>query len=424
MSRHAWQGFAVFAFMLATACGTESEAAGPCAAENAGLTVPAGFCVQVVADGVGRARHLAVAPNGDLLVAIGGEGGGVLALRDTTGDGRADVRTWFARSAVGGTGLELAGDALYFGADDAVVRYPYRVGALEPAGPPDTIVRDLPAVRSHRAKSLALGPDGRLFVNVGSPSNACQQQDRTAGSPGIDPCPELATRAGVWRFDARRSGQTQAEGERFATGLRNTVALAIGPRGALYGLQHGRDQLVQNWPDLYDERRSAESPGEEFVRIERGDDYGWPYCYYDVDLGKKVLTPEYGGDGQKVGRCANVKSPILVFPGHWAPNDLLFYEAGRYPARYRGGAFIAFHGSWNRAPLPQEGYKVVFVPFANGRPAGEYETFADGFAGDQKDPREAEHRPTGLAVGPDGSLYVSDDRGGRLYRIHYVGSGS
>jgi glucose/arabinose dehydrogenase len=322
---------------------------------------------------------------------------------------------------VGGTGIVLADSYLYFGADNAVVRYPYRSGDLEPAGPPDTIVRNLPGEHSHRAKSVALSPEGRLFVNVGSPSNSCQVEDRQTGVPGVDPCPELETRAGIWRFDANRVGQTQADGERFATGIRNAVALSFGPGGALYALQHGRDQLTQNWPELYDERKSAENPGEEFLRVERGDDFGWPYCYYDVDLEKKVLAPEYGGDGERVGRCADVNDPMMVFPGHWGPNALLFYDGESFPERYRGGAFIAFHGSWNRAPLPQEGYNVVFVPFRDGAPAGEYEIFADGFAGGRKDPREAEHRPTGLAVAPDGSLLVSDDQGGRIYRIRYVG---
>ncbi len=421
----------LFGLWAAAGCeqGARSESARPaapgCDPRNAGLVLPKGFCAQAFADGAGRARHLAVAPNGDVFVAIRGSrqgGGGVVALRDTSGDGRADLRVEFASSPVGGTGIALTARHLYFGADDAVLRFPYRSGELRPLGPPDTIVRDLPADRSHRAKSIQLGPDGSLYVNVGSPSNSCQVEDRAAGSPGQDPCPELETRAGVWRFDANRVGQIQKDGERFATGLRNVVALHVTEDGSVYGLPHGRDQLHQNWPDLYDSRKSAENPAEEFVRIERADDFGWPYCYYDVDLRKKLLAPEYGGDGKEVGRCAKVKDPILVFPGHWAPDGLIFYRGTQFPERYRGGAFIAFRGSWNRAPLPQDGYRVAFVPFSGGEPAGEYETFADGFAGGDKSPDGAEHRPVGLAEGPDGSLYVSDDQGGRIYRIRYVGS--
>ncbi len=134
-----------------------------------------------------------------------------------------------------------------------------------------------------------------------------------------------------------------------------------------------------------------------------------------------MLAPEYGGDGRKAGRCAEKIEPIVAFPAHWGPNGLLFYSGAQFPERYRGGAFIAFHGSWNRAPLPQGGYNVVFVPFAGDRPAGVWEIFADGFAGPDVSPRGAEHRPVGLAQGPDGSLYVSDDRGGRIYRISYLG---
>lgn len=398
-----------------------------CDPDNGGLTLPRGFCAVVFADQLGRARHIAVAPNGDVFVAIhtsrGGDNSnvGILAFRDTDGDGKADVQRHFGE--LPGHGIALHGGYLYFGPDDRVIRYPMRTGELEPAGPPETIVKGLPGGRSHRAKSLAISDDGALFVNIGSPSNACQEEDRSAGSPGKDPCPELGRRAGIWKFDANKPNQTQADGERFATGLRNTVALALHPvSGTLYGVQHGRDQLAQNWGDLFTERQSAEKPSEELVRIEAGDDFGWPYCYHDPELSKLVLAPEYGGDGRTVGRCAQKKGPLAAFPAHWGPNGLLFYTGHQFPERYRGGAFIAFHGSWNRAPLPQGGYKVVFVPFNGEEPSREWEVFADGFAGADKSPRGAAHRPVGLAQGPDGSLFVTDDRGGRIYRVFYIGN--
>jgi len=242
--------------------------------------------------------------------------------------------------------------------------------------------------------------------------------------PGIDPCVELEQRAGVWRFDANRTGQTPATGERFATGIRNAVGLAINPADqALYATQHGRDQLLQNWPKLYDSTKSAEQPREQLMRLARGDDYGWPYCYFDGELNRLVLAPEYGGNGTEAGRCAEKKTPLVHFPGHWAPNALAFYTGTHFPERYRGGAFIAFHGSWNRAPLPQGGYNVVFVPMANGRPAGDYEVFADGFAGEKElaQPSDAEYRPTGLAVAPDGALFITDDQDGRIWRVTYRG---
>ena len=388
----------------------------PCDPDNGGITLPAGFCAVVYADVDGVTRHLAVAANGDVFVALNNrrdEQGGVQVLRDTNGDGKADMSERWAVG--GGSGIAIAHGHVYHAKNDAIVRYPVS-GEMIPHGPPETIVSGLP-VGGHASKGIAIrGED--LFVSIGSRTNACQQEDRTAESPGRDPCPELAERAGIWRFDAQRAGQTQSDGERWATGLRNPYAIAIDPAdGQLYAISHGRDQLAQNWPALFTEEESARNPAEEMFRIERGADYGWPYCYYDTDLDRKVLAPEYGGDGERVGRCSEAADPIVAFPAHWAPNDLLFYSGTMFPASYRGGAFIAFHGSWNRAPLPQGGYNVTFVPAQTGGFAREHVVFADGFAGTEVQPRAADHRPTGLAQGPDGSLYISDDAAGRIWRV-------
>lgn len=390
------------------------------------ISLPDGFCARIFADSLGRARHIVVAENGDVFVALRGSRGGaavgVVALRDSDDDGKADIRQHFGD--FGGTGIALRDGYLYFGANDRVIRYPLPTGNLEPSGAPQTIVSGLPDERSHRDKSIAVTADGELYVNIGAPSNACQQESRTPGSPGIDPCPELERRASIWRFDAERQGQQQEDGERFATGLRNVVALTVHPEsGDVYGVQHGRDQLSGLWPDLFTAEDNAEKPSEELVKIERGDDFGWPYCYHDPVHNRLVAAPEYGGDGDTVGRCDSKKEPLVAFPAHWGPNALLFYTGDQVPERYHGGAFIAFHGSWNRAPLPQGGYNVVFVPFAGDAQAGDWEVFADGFAGDEVSPRGAAHRPAGLAQGPDGSLYVSDDRGGRVWKIVYIGDG-
>ncbi|HEV7836897.1 MAG TPA: hypothetical protein VGO75_02435, partial [Gemmatimonadaceae bacterium] len=156
------------------------------------------------------------------------------------------------------------------------------------------------------------------------------------------------------------------------------------------------------------------------LRVEAGDDYGWPYCYHDRALGRRVLAPEYGGDANKAGRCADKKLPVLAFPGHWAPDGLLFYQGTQFPARYRNGVFITFHGSWNRIGR-QDGYKVVFVPSVGIIAGDSAETFADGFAGRKKDPGGAKYRPVGLAEGPDGSLYITDDQRGRIWRVVYTG---
>ncbi|MFW5726820.1 MAG: PQQ-dependent sugar dehydrogenase, partial [bacterium] len=350
-------------------------------------------------------------------------GGGLLALRDTTGDGRADIKSYFGPE-VGGTGIAIYNDYLYFSSDTIVYRVPFAENELVPTAEPEVIVSGFLPQGQHATKSFTISEQGELFVNVGAPSNACQEQMRTPGSPGQDPCPQLDRQAGIWKFDADTPGQTQeADGERYATGIRNAVAVEYNEQvNTLYAMQHGRDQLNTLWPEYYNDEESAELPAEEFIRIEQGDDFGWPYCYYDPAKDQKVLAPEYGGNGQEVGRCADAKDPIMDFPAHWAPNDLVFYNGDMYPEKYRNGAFIAFHGSWNRAPLPQKGYLIAFVPMENGMPSGDYERFADEFAGEGgeiESPSDAEFRPTGLAVGPDGSLYISDDVSGRIWCVFY-----
>jgi glucose/arabinose dehydrogenase len=282
------------------------------------------------------------------------------------------------------------------------------------------IVTGFPDQRQHADKPIAFDDAGGLYVNVGAPSNACQVQTRTRGSPGRDPCPQRQRHAGIWRFEDAKPGQTQAEGERYATGIRQCVAMAWNREAdALFAVQHGRDQLHSLWPEHFTVEDNARLPAEEFLLVERGSDFGWPYGYWDPFQEKRVLAPEYGGDGEKVGRCGQFDEPLLAFPAHWAPNDLMFYTGTQFPLRYRGGAFIAFHGSWNRAPLPQAGFTVVFVPFADGRPTGEWEIFADGFAGREvvARPSDARCRPMGLAQAPDGALLVSDSQRGRIWRV-------
>ncbi len=319
-----------------------------CAPDNGGITLPEGFCASVFADGLGPVRHLAVRENGDLFAMIdsgrGGTGGGAVALRDADGDGAADSVARFGD--VGGTGIGWFDGHVYLAPDDGIVRYRLATGALAPSGPGERIVSGLPGPGTgHAAKNVTIAPDGSMYINIGGPSNACQVSPRTPGSPGRDPCPELERRGGVWRFDARRPGQSQEEGSRFATGLRNTFALAIHPAGGgLWGVQHGRDGLHQLWSDRFTVEDQAEKPAEEMVRIAAGDDFGWPYCYYDPAARAKVLAPEYGGDGRTVGRCAAARPPAVALPAHWGPNALAFYTGTQFPERYRGGAFIAFHG--------------------------------------------------------------------------------
>jgi glucose/arabinose dehydrogenase len=301
--------------------------------------------------------------------------------------------------------------------DSTIVRYRLAGNDPAPSGKAEVIVSGLVTKGGHPMHPIAVDAKN-LFVNVGSATNSCQLKDREGTSPGHDPCRELEQRAGIWRF-SHQPGQRWSPAQRYATGIRNAVGLAIYPGdGTLYSTQHGRDQLA-DWTKLYSFKEGAELPAEELLRIRQGGDYGWPYCYYDPNLKRLVLAPEYGGDKQKAGRCADKLGPVAAFPAHWAPNALAFYNGTMFPEEYRGGAFIAFHGSWNRAPEPQEGYNVVFQPMAQGKASGEYRVFADGFAGGSKDPGNAAHRPSGLTVGPDGALYVSDDQRGTIWRITY-----
>jgi glucose/arabinose dehydrogenase len=157
-------------------------------------------------------------------------------------------------------------------------------------------------------------------------------------------------------------------------------------------------------------------------RADPGSDFGWPYCYYDYRQQKLLLSPEYGGDGKEAARCARFTLPAASFPAHWAPVDVKFYTGKQFPAAYQGGAFIAFHGSWNRTPEQRPG-AVVFQPFANGKPSGKFEVFAEGFAGPTPVKIQSEYaaRPDGVAVAPDGSLYITDSQKGKIWRVFYRG---
>lgn len=403
--------------------------------ETAGLQLPSGFCATVFSSTAGGARHIVVAPNGDVFVNTQTSGpqarlaastgrretGNIIALRDVDRDGKADSTRRFGVG--GGTGIALQGNFLYATAGNSIVRYRLPSGSLTPVGRADTIVTDLPTT-GHRSNNFVIV--GRtLYVNIGSGTNACQVRDRQRESRGADPCTELETRAGIWEFDINRLRQRLVNGRRFATGIRNAVALTRSPfDGALYATVHGRDQLHDNWPGLYTTRENAENPGEVMIRVERGADYGWPYCYHDMATQSLVLAPEYGGDKRTVGQCANKTRALMAFPAHWAPNGMVFYTSSTFPSQYRGGAFIAFHGSWNRAPEPQAGFRVVFASFRGNAPTGQFTTFADGFMAQapgtaRVTPGPGVHRPVGLAESPDGALYITDDMGGTIYKVTY-----
>ncbi len=401
-------------------CLAAPAAASGTAGAEAALRLPEGFQATVFHDGVGaRARHIAVRGNGDVFVSL--RDGELVALRDTNGDGVAD-RLERRRLAIR-TGLRIHESHLYFSDHVSVSRVKLD-GNLMPAGEPQVMVRGFPEQGSHAAKAMALNDRGELFVNVGAPSNACQKKRRSPGSPGLDPCPQLERQGAIWRFSADRAGQEQMDGERYLTGTRNVLAMDWNRQDqALYFVMHGRDQLSTLWPGLYDDEDNAEMPAEEFHRAVRGAHYGWPFTYVDPRTGARLLGPEYGGDGRTEAEPGKYQAPLHAYPAHWAPNDLLFYTGDAFPERYRHGAFIAWHGSWNRAPLPQDGYRVTFQPFADGDVAGPPEDFATGFKGREvlKRPSDARWRPGGLAQGPDGALYIVESREGRIWRVAWEG---
>jgi glucose/arabinose dehydrogenase/cytochrome c5 len=433
-SRRAFAVAAGVSFCVAFAPARAEEAKSRC--EDVGLSLPRGFCATVFADRIGHARQMAVGPDGTLYVNTWSgvyyandkphDGGFLVALKDTKGAGKADVRVRFGPSftegAHGGTGIWRYKNWIYAEANDKIVRYDIGSGPPASGARPEVVLSGMPITGDHPMHPFAIDAEGSLFVSMGSATNDCEAKNRMPHSRGNDPCTELETRAGVWRYDANELGQTFSPKERYFSGSRNTEGFDFDSAGRLIVTQHGRDQLHEDWPELFTAEQGFELPAEQIMVAKGGAWYGWPNCYFDPRRKRLVLAPEYGGDGgEKIGVCEKAEAPIAHYPAHWAPNDLKIYRGSLFPEAYSGGAFIAFHGSWNRAPGPQGGYNVVFQPLADGKPAGDYIIFADGFAGRYKEPGRAAHRPSGLAVAPDGSLFISDDQAGRIWRVTYAG---
>ena len=397
-----------------------------CDADNGGIRLPSDVCAVVVADNLGSARHLTVSTAGDLFVIRrvqrgDSESGAVVALRDRNGDGRADVIKQFGSHY--GTSIEWRRGYLYVSSETELVRYQMPPGSLVPHADPEIIVsgiRPNPDV-SHRANAFTFDESGHLYLALGAPSDACQSAVRQPGAPGLNPCPQLEYSGGIWRFNAATPGQRhERDGVRFATGVRHAVAIGWHPDGRLFAVQHGRGDLNRLWPNRFSVEDNADLPSEELLVIRDGGNYGWPYCFHDTARKKHVLAPEYDGDEALARMCAKLTSPAVAFPAHMAPDDILFYRGAALPARYRSGAFVSFRGGYGRYPLEQRGYLVAFVPFNhNGLPSDAWEVFADGFAGSTRiqTPRDALYRPVGLAEGPDGALYISEDVKGRIWRI-------
>jgi glucose/arabinose dehydrogenase len=391
------------AALLATAASCKRS--NPTTAEgcDASIKVPEGFCATLLTDAAGRARHLAVRTNGDLFVAriaSRRDSGGIATIRGST------VQRFWTTPV---HGLALASDStLYASTAHEILRFRFKGDSLAPRKAVDTIVTGLPG-GPIPSNTILLDPAGNIIVGIPAATATCEKRT---------PCPALATSGGIWRFDTGKRNQTLANGTRIATGLRVPVAIAINPRDTtMYAVTHGPDSLHERYPQI-DAVVAATHPGDEMIRVASvRADYGWPYCYYDVIAGTRVQSPEYGGDGRSPGNCDRIIRPVMSFPAHWEPMAMVFARGQKLPEKYREGAFVAFHGSSHRAPLPEDGYAVAFVPFREGVASMDFEIFADGFAGAMKSPAGARSRPAGLALGSDGSLYVSDDKGGRIWRI-------
>jgi len=401
------------------------------------ITVPNGFAATVFHPGLGATRHIAVRDNGDVYVArsfrverkmFGQEAawGAIVAMRDEDGDGVADIVEPFGPTDITGE-VRIHDDYLYFSSDQVVYRM-----ALDDNLVPQTVAEPLaggfPLTASHGTKTLTLDGAGNFYVNVGTPVNACESKRMSRASPGLDPCPYLERSGGIWKFADDKLQQDQVrDGQRYVTGTRNIVAMAWNPwADKLYFVMHGRDAIGILWPDFYSKPDNADLAAEEFHVAEQGDNFGWPYTYFDPRTNKRMLSPEYGGDGktEAAGRGADkYKDPLIGFPAHWAPNDLLFHSGNNWPAKFAQGAFIIFHGSWNRMPFEQDGFKLVFVPMRDGKVTGDWEVFIADFVGPTpvKNPGQAAYRPTGLAEGPDGSIYITEDKHGRIWKVAPVG---
>ena len=349
------------------------------------LQLPPGFKANLFADGLANARWLQMAPNGDVFLAeaqVQGDNGRITILRDTNGDGRADVKETFAEGFQRPHGMAFANGKFYVADALGVYSFPYKDGDLKASGPKTQVTEQgaFGKLGGHWTRNLAANSKGEVFVAIGSNGNINDMDD--------------PWRAAVSKVVGNKLVQ-------YGTGLRNPVGITFYP---------GTD-------DLYVVVNERDGEGDELVpdyltRVQQGDFYGWPYAY----LGQHE---EPSLKGKRPDLVAKAKVPDVLFRSHSAPLGLLFYTGTQFPAQYRGGAFVAHHGSWN-ASNPR-GYKIVYVPFQNGRPAGGYNNFALGFWTTGNAPAGVMGRPVGLAQAKDGSLLVADDVGNTVWRISYSG---
>jgi glucose/arabinose dehydrogenase len=350
------------------------------------LQVPEGFEVNIFAQGLGNARMMAVMPDGTILLTRREEGD-VIALVDQNGDGVADSEqvNVVASDLPYVHGIAFQNNQVYLATDTKVLVAEWAGG--DSLGQPQEIISDLPTGGQHPNRTLAFSPDGMLYITVGSTCNACDETD-----------PENAT---ILRAQPDGSGR-----EIFAEGLRNTIGFGWHPAsGELWGMDHGSD-----W-------RGNEQPPEELNRLEVDTHYGWPFCFADQQPDLFLASPPPGGLGREAF-CERTVAPVLEYTAHSAPIGMVFYTADQFPAEYQNDAFVAMRGSWNRNP--PSGYKVVRILFdENGQPT-EFEDFLTGFLIEEQIANFG--RIAGLTVAADGSLLISEDQNGVIYRVAYNGS--
>jgi glucose/arabinose dehydrogenase len=350
--------------------------------------VPRGFQVSIFADHLSDARWMAVAPNGDVFLAEPTESGGkITVLRDANGDGKADQRFTFLPASAGFVyphGLAFHDGYLYVGDLRGIWRFAYKDGQTA-AGTPEKVttkVADLRPKGNHVTRDIAFGPDGALYLAMGSRDNISDFK------PG----------AQVFKINADGSMSE------FASGIRNPVGIAFAPgTNTLYVSTNERDGLGDDLPPDY------------FTSVKPGGFYGYPFAY----IGKNP-APDWGA--KDPAKVASTITPDVLFHAHSAPTGLVFYTGSNFPADYKGDAFVSLHGSWNSGN--PTGYKVVRVHFSGGKPENGYENFMTGFwngMGGAGEPAKVWGRPVGLAVAKDGSLLVADDVGNVVWRVTYTG---
>jgi len=363
----------------------ENPARGVARPNGALPKVPAGFSVDIYADNIVGPRTMVWAPNGDLFVAQTSQGI-ILVLRDTNNDGIPDQRFVYAQGTTGPFGLAFQGGYLYVGFNKSISRYKYTPGDTTPKGAPEKLV-DLPT-GGHNARNVIFNRAGtKMYVSIGSAGNLEENGD--------------PVRAAINEFNPDGTGRRI-----YASGIRNPVGLALYPgTDTLWTIVNERDELGD---DLVPDYATS---------VKDGGFYGWPYSYIGKNLDPRIRT-------QKPELVAKAIVPDILIPAHSAGLGIAFYTGTQFPARYRNGAFLALHGSWNRSRA--NGYKVVFVPFQNGKPVpGVMEDFLSGFVLTGGSPITTWGRPVGVLVAKDGSLLVSDDLnpgGNRIWQVKYTGA--